>query len=758
MPQNRRNEHSRPSGPDSSKQQRHHGSKPWLRRNKPPKGGVDPTPTPNGQEAWQGPPKAVQPFPKNMCPPFGLMGQMMPKQPPGMPCPGPVMFPFMDPAMYQSMMKSFAANAAGKPGEELDMKALMAKMPPTANMQFPVPKGMPLMGMAPPGMMFPPPFLGMSKTPPFKGMMPFVPDGMFNPKAPGFPLAKMPPTEPIRGHTPPPTVAKVNGTDAASKIVSLSQLQRRGKRSRGQNADPERMSAVSDDGEPSVEKKLRNSDPGNGIPANIAFVNSFVPSPPERYRGDYELHEIKMFSPIGIKAHARSKGLSPQVTASFESGPVRNGKLVLLLDLDNTLLHACSQTKLDMLDINLSHFVDELGEPELFKFTMPNFANVRYYMKLRPGLRGFLHVLSLYYEMSIYTNATKEYADVVVSILDPDRSLFMDRIVARTSAGERDLQKTASRLYPDLDPRFIVAFDDRTDVWADVPHTHVVTAEHYEFFDSHITELSESYGIAGSNTEPSYEIDSDRHLQHMVNVFLELHKRFFDDPFKASVGDILDEMRTSVLEGVGILLTGYRKNSKGQGQVLQADCEQRQKEMAIQLGATVLNKLSDKKLTHVVAGKNCTDNIIKSRDPQYSHVHKVHTLWLYSCKATWSKVPPDNFNVDEICDAYSNEAPSQPYKDHWKVLQSDSDNGKKRQIADMIPEDQLPTRIFMGTGSYSHGTELISPTEKLIIRWDPAKTKLLQNNASDPIEQKSVKQIVLENTPYTNSVNSDKYV
>ncbi|GBE62016.1 CTD-like phosphatase, putative [Babesia ovata] len=698
-----------------------------------------------------------------MCPPFGMMPPIMPKQGVGMPRGAPVMFPFMDPAMYQNMMKSMAAKAAGKPGEELDMKALMATLPPAGKMPFPLPKNMPVMAMPPPGMMFPGPFMGMPKKAGFPGVMPFVPDPAFSPKASGSTPVRSQQTDSTPGHTQADSDRR-HHSSAAFKYLNLSQISRGGrtKRSRASVEEgSENISVISDEdyrnGDDGPKDALDGDSSEGNTPANIAFVNSFVPSPPERYRRDYQLHEVKMFSALGIRAQAKAKNLSPEVRASFESGPVKNGKLVLLLDLDNTLLHACSQSKMDMLDIQLSHFVDELGEPELYKFTMPNFANVRYYMKLRPALRGFLQVLSLYYEMSIYTNATKEYADVVVSILDPDRSLFMDRIVARTSVGERDLQKTAARLYPGLDTRFVVAFDDRTDVWADVPYNQVVKAEHYDFFDSHIAELSDSYGIVSTNAESTYYTDSDRHLEYMVKVFLELHRRFFNDPFEASVGHILEDMQRSVLEGVGIMLTGYRKNSKGQGQVLQADCEQKQREIATQLGAKVCTKLSDKKLTHVVAGKNCTDNIIKSKDPCYSHVHKVHTLWLYSCRATWTNVPPDNFNVDEICDAYSNEPPSQPCKDHWKLIQSETTTSAKRPVADTAPEDQLPTRIFMGTGSYSHGTELISPTERVVIRWDPAKTKLLQNNATDPIEQKNIKQIVLENAPYTNSVNPERY-
>ncbi|EKX73087.1 conserved hypothetical protein [Theileria equi strain WA] len=568
------------------------------------------------------------------------------------------------------------------------------------------------------------------------------------------------------------------------------------------SAEQDRLDHYKYPGGSMYKDRGRDFDPSNVI--DIKYMTSFMPKPPERYMQNHSLHGIKMFLPLGLKAYARSMGINPEMLSGFDNGPVRNGKLVLLLDLDNTLLHTASQSRLDMLDIDISHFVDELGDPELYKFSLPNFPNITYYMKLRPCIREFLQVLSLYYEMSIYTNATKEYADVVISILDPDRTLFMDRIVARNSVDEKDLLKSAARLYPDLNRRFVLAFDDRKDVWADIPHRQVVRAEHYDFFESYSMELANNYGFVAQdafspdvpgpqmentskssnnlyisqnfdgNAENTEGItddkdvvrDYDRHLRHMITLFLEIHKRFFNDPFNANVGTILENLQSETLKDTRVLLTGYRKNAKGISNVLHSDCEQRQREVVSELGSIVLNKITDPGLTHIVAGKNCTDNIAKSRNSTYSHIHKVHTLWLYACKATFSRVDEKVFDMDKICNLYNNEPPSTPSKDHWRLLylsknaeKDGTDTGYKSGYTHSASgNSEPPLRIFMGTGAYSHGTEVLSPNEKIIIRWDPSKTKLLQNTLQEPITgSKVISDVIIENAPYTNSLNPNKY-
>eukprot|EP00922_Rhytidocystis_sp_ex-Travisia-forbesii_P048200 GHVS01071804.1.p1 GENE.GHVS01071804.1~~GHVS01071804.1.p1 ORF type:complete len:525 (-),score=79.65 GHVS01071804.1:667-2241(-) len=116
------------------------------------------------------------------------------------------------------------------------------------------------------------------------------------------------------------------------------------------------------------------------------------------------------------------------------------GKLGLVLDLDNTLLHALAQSKIGC-EMKESDFLDKRGTPELYKFSLPSNRNNQYYLKLRPGLRELLETLAPYFEMSIYTNATKEYTNVVLNRIDPDKTLFGNRVVARDFESQREQKK-----------------------------------------------------------------------------------------------------------------------------------------------------------------------------------------------------------------------------------------------------------------------------------------------------------------------------
>lgn len=100
------------------------------------------------------------------------------------------------------------------------------------------------------------------------------------------------------------------------------------------------------------------------------------------------------------------------------------GKIKIVFDLDNTLLHAVSRIKLNGADIMLDDFRDGSNRPELFKFTLPRQRSQAYYIKFRPGIRQLISELSRWCDLAIHTNATREYADVVMSIIDPDRTLF----------------------------------------------------------------------------------------------------------------------------------------------------------------------------------------------------------------------------------------------------------------------------------------------------------------------------------------------
>lgn len=75
-----------------------------------------------------------------------------------------------------------------------------------------------------------------------------------------------------------------------------------------------------------------------------------------------------------------------------------------------------------------------------------------------------------------------------------------------------------------------------------------------------------------------------------------------------SVGTIISSFQSRTLAGVGLFLTGYRK-SFAPGSLV-ADCEERQAELAQRLGATVHRRFDEPGVTHVMAGKSNTNNML----------------------------------------------------------------------------------------------------------------------------------------------------
>jgi len=62
----------------------------------------------------------------------------------------------------------------------------------------------------------------------------------------------------------------------------------------------------------------------------------------------------------------------------------------------------------------------------------PGGGCARYMVKFRPFLAEFLRVVSEQYQITLYTNGTRKYAEAISGLLDPDNKLFNRRIVART--------------------------------------------------------------------------------------------------------------------------------------------------------------------------------------------------------------------------------------------------------------------------------------------------------------------------------------
>eukprot|EP00922_Rhytidocystis_sp_ex-Travisia-forbesii_P048199 GHVS01071803.1.p1 GENE.GHVS01071803.1~~GHVS01071803.1.p1 ORF type:complete len:749 (-),score=104.08 GHVS01071803.1:167-2413(-) len=414
------------------------------------------------------------------------------------------------------------------------------------------------------------------------------------------------------------------------------------------------------------------------------------------------VEEVKLCVPDSLSRHGRLSG---------------SGKLGLVLDLDNTLLHALAQTKIGC-EMKESDFLDKRGNPELYKFSLPSNRNNQYYLKLRPGLRELLETLAPYYEMSIYTNATKEYTNVVLKCIDSEGTLFGNRVVARDFESQREQKKEIEKIYPDTDYHCLGIFDDRTDVWGEALQQNIIRAEMYDFLETSKDDLVAHYAPAASNSSaptgvayafdnfsgrmpfkpptPYHKtgekvVDVDRHLYYMTKTLLNVHKEYFENRGDFSVATLIRRLRSRVLAGVGLCLTGNFKNLNNNPlppDHTQVDNGRLNHEKAVELGATVHSDPSAPEVTHVVAGNSKTDLFMRSK--LYPHLKRVHTLWLWNASSTWEKPPDDVFDAEALCSYYKYATKLTPVKDNWAI----------RTGAEQEARVNVPLRSRFGDGNH----------------------------------------------------------
>lgn len=151
-------------------------------------------------------------------------------------------------------------------------------------------------------------------------------------------------------------------------------------------------------------------------------------------------------------------------------------KLTLVVDLDQTVIQCCveetvGEWKNDPSNPNYEALKD------VASFRLPHDSKT-YYLKFRPGLKEFLEEMSKIYEMHVYTMASRDYAQIVTNLIDPERTIFGTRVLSRDENGP-EMRKALKRLFP-VDTSMVVIIDDRGDVWQ--WSTNLIKVNAYDFF------------------------------------------------------------------------------------------------------------------------------------------------------------------------------------------------------------------------------------------------------------------------------------
>jgi len=179
---------------------------------------------------------------------------------------------------------------------------------------------------------------------------------------------------------------------------------------------------------------------------------------------------------------------------------LRSRRLMCVLDLDHTLLHASS-------DARVAPFVGR--EEDLFAFELPagpaphqSGLMKTHFVKLRPGLGVFLSTLADLFDLHVYTMGVRAYADAVVAVMDPSHRIIKHRVVSRDETGAVDpalqaagapqasaVAKSLSRMHP-CDAGLVCIVDDRVDVWGVKQGKQVLRVFEFQYFSGRGAEMN----------------------------------------------------------------------------------------------------------------------------------------------------------------------------------------------------------------------------------------------------------------------------
>jgi RNA polymerase II C-terminal domain phosphatase-like 3/4 len=288
-------------------------------------------------------------------------------------------------------------------------------------------------------------------------------------------------------------------------------------------------------------------------------------------------------------------------------------KLVLLLDLDHTLLHTSAMTRNQKTQEELNSF------PDLY--SLEPFSGMT---KLRPYVHEFLKEASSLFELYIYTMGERHYAMRMAQFLDPENVYFNSRIIAYEDY--REDEKTLDLVLKK--ESMILILDDTKKVWK--KHTlNLIHVKKYSYFDSH--ERS-TVSLSSLNT------DEDERTGELATILKKLqliHRLFFnpkseDDLADRDVKYIL--VRLTKLQGCNIFFNHiFPPNFDPENSRLWM--------MAEELGAICSKELCAS-VTHVV-----THLDTRAKESQKGKKFWVNPRWLRACYHALGREAEEEFPI-----------------------------------------------------------------------------------------------------------------
>ncbi|EPE04369.1 rna polymerase ii subunit a domain phosphatase [Ophiostoma piceae UAMH 11346] len=361
-------------------------------------------------------------------------------------------------------------------------------------------------------------------------------------------------------------------------------------------------------------------------------------------------------------------------------------KLSLVVDLDQTIIHACidptiGEWQKDPTNPNyeavrdVQQFQLEEGQPQ---------GGVArgcfYYIKMRPGLKEFLTKIATMFELHVYTMGTRTYATNIAKIVDPDQRLFGNRVISRDENGNM-VAKSLQRIFP-VSTHMAVIIDDRADVWPynrhnlikvpgvgesmDVVLLQKQTEEQERTIEKQIKdrplqhmqeqldkEDQEAAAASSSSERHCVLYDDDTELSFLQEHLTQLHSEFFkayetkksrdrrskdDLAVVPDAGEILDRLKAEVLSGTTVVLSGLVPNGID---VARSEIGMQ----ALSFGANLQTRVS-KRTTHLVVSSDRPRTEKVRQAARISTVKIVNQNWLIDCFSQWKKLDDAPYLVE----------------------------------------------------------------------------------------------------------------
>ncbi|KAJ8974676.1 hypothetical protein NQ317_018514 [Molorchus minor] len=222
---------------------------------------------------------------------------------------------------------------------------------------------------------------------------------------------------------------------------------------------------------------------------------------------------------------------------------LKDRKLVLLVDLDQTLIHTTN----DNIPPNLK---------DIYHFQLYGPNSPWYHTRLRPGTHSFLNNIHNYYELHICTFGARNYAHTIAMFLDADQKIFSNRILSRDECFDPTSKKANLKsLFPCGDDTVCI-IDDREDVWSHA--SNLIHVKPYHFF-KHTGDINAPPGLDKQENDDKLGVD----LTKIKKVVLG-KEEISDQEIQITNGTTEERLTKNKINGEPVKKEEHTEDNKGE--------------------------------------------------------------------------------------------------------------------------------------------------------------------------------------------------